>query len=333
MKITPAQAEAFVADPKPGVRAILVYGPDSGRVRELTRLCLRRARSDSVSVVDGAVVSGEPAKLMDLVLGRGLFAEQAPIRLREATDKCTAAIKQVFEAPIAGNLLIVEAGGLEAKSSLRQLFEKSDAGAAIPCYEPEAADLSALAARLLSAAGKTVAKDALTQLGQTLPHDRAAAGREIEKLILYLGDATACTMADVEACIEDASEHQADHAALAAADRLPRETALSTARLLAAGVSAVAILRAGQRHFQRLMAARAEIDAGASPGEAIDGLRPPVFFKEKPRIERQVSQWDSLRIERALGRLTEAEQLCKRTGYPEDTVTAWCLCEIARTAR
>jgi DNA polymerase-3 subunit delta len=62
------------------------------------------------------------------------------------------------------------------------------------------------------------------------------------------------------------------------------DKALDTA--FAEGANAVQVVRAALRHVQRLHLAALAVAAGAAPAGALEALRPPVFFRHKPAMER-----------------------------------------------
>ena len=104
-------------------------------------------------------------------------------------------------------------------------------------------------------------------------------------------------------------------------------------RATSEGMSPIAILRAAQRHFGRLHLANCRVAAGDSPENVMASLRPPVFFKVKPRFRRQLDRWRTDRITDALERLATTEAECKRTGMPAESLCSRTLLQIASLAR
>ena len=133
-----------------------------------------------------------------------------------------------------------------------------------------------------------------------------------------VGDSAAVT-------VEDAIHATAD------GDLVALERAL--ARAFEEGESPVSVLRAAMRHFQRLHLASARIAAGARPDEAIERLRPPVFFKLRDRFLAELRLWPTRRAAAALEALFEAERHAKRTGLPPETICRDALLRLARGAR
>ncbi|MDH5558353.1 MAG: DNA polymerase III subunit delta, partial [Alphaproteobacteria bacterium] len=70
MKLQANQVDAFIRQPNPAVRAILVFGPDDGLARERAAALLKGAIDDPddpflVAHLTGAVIAADPARLLD----------------------------------------------------------------------------------------------------------------------------------------------------------------------------------------------------------------------------------------------------------------------------
>jgi len=329
MKLTVQQVPAFLA--RPSAEIVLVYGSDRGRVSELADELLQPLREQGLDVtsLDGSDLGSNAAPIIDAATSVGLFSPGSTVRVRNASDKLTKGLKAFIDEGAPCNRIVFEADDLAPRSSLRKLCEASSSAAAVACYEPGAKEIVALARTIMRAAGKTMDPAAEAWLAERLPRDSLFARREVEKLVLYLGDQPRCTVEDASALIGDSVEEELVDAAMAAADGDVGATIVAMRRLLASANSPVAILRVAQSHFLKLHQARAQHEAGKSAAAVVGEMKPPVFFKLRPRFERQIAGWPLAKIEASLGKLTRAESLCKQTVFPEDNIVAHTLFEIA----
>ncbi|MEI7608512.1 MAG: DNA polymerase III subunit delta [Rhodospirillaceae bacterium] len=346
MKLQGKAIEGFLARPDPKIRAVLVYGPDAGLVRDRADTLARSVVTDLADpfrVADLAAKSvvGDPARLLDEVAALSLTGGRRLIRLREADDPTAAAFAVLFAgAPGGDSLVVAEAGDLGARSKLRLAFEAAANGAALPCYMEDEAAMRRVMVELAAAAGLVLDPDAQAFLAGNLVGDRLMARSEIDKLALYMdagpgkGGERRVGLEEVQAAIGDsASLLNLDDPAWAAASGDFPTLDRALGRLFAEGMAAVAILRAAQRHFQRLLQVQAEVAAGASPDGAVKALKPPVFFKQQTVFTGQLRQWPVPQLRQALERLVDTEAECKRTGMPDETLTARTLYQLAAMAR
>lgn len=339
MKLQTRSIEPFLRNPDPKVRAVLLYGPDAGLVRDRAERLGRGVASDlsdpfRVAELSSRSLAEDPARLADEMAAIAFTGGRRLIRVRDAEDNATAAFTSLLDSPPPGDSLVVaEAGDLAGRSKLRALFEGSDHAAAIPCYVEDEASLGRVIADILGGHGLTADPDALGFLAGNLVGDRMVARGELEKLALYMAGHTRVSLDDARACIGDSASPDPDEPVWAAADGDFAGLDRALGRLFADGMVPVPILRAAQRHFQRLHLVAAQTASGTSAEAAVDGLRPPVFFKMKPRMIGQGRRWSPALVRQALERLVEAEADVKRTNMPDLTICARVLFQIASMAR
>ena len=333
MKIAAGRVAAFAKRPDPKVSVALIYGPDAGAVRETAAALMRAVLDDPNDPFRRADLGApetarDPAKLVDEFGALSLTGGRRVVRLTEAGDSVTKAVEAVLDAP-GDALVIAEAGDLGPRSSLRKLCEKAANAAALPCYAADAATVVALAAELAAEAGKTVDRDASARLGDILPGDRMLARREIEKLILFAGDATRLTADHVGAVVGDGIDPALDALADAVLNGQAAAADDTLDRLFAAGASAVGLLRVVQRQLLRLHEAGVHRRGGLDADGAMARLRPPVFFRQQGAFRGQMGRWPPAAATGALIRLAETEALVKRTGVPPETVCRQALLDLA----
>lgn len=337
MKIPPRQIESFLKNPGRGLRAALFFGGDEGLVRErASRLAASVVENVAdpfcVAELSGPEIIADPARLADEANALSMSGGARLVRLRGATDGTTEALRFVLDGPSCEALIVIEAGPLTPRSTLRKLIEGSERAGAVGCYPDEAGDVAGLVRETLRAHGLTASSDALGYLAGNLGGDRRVTRGEIEKLALYAADQAVVSLEDAQAVVADSAGLGLDDVALAAAEGDHAGLDRALAKLLLEGVSPVAVLRAAARHLQRLHQAAGLVAGGKRPREAMAALRPPVFFKQAERFGAQLRWWTQADIGLALERLIEAEIKCKSTGAPAEAICSRALMTIANAA-
>jgi DNA polymerase-3 subunit delta len=342
VKVANRAIEAFLDAPQAGIVAVLLYGEDNGLVRERAARLAAVVVDDPndpfrVAEVNAAMLKEEPTRLFDEMAALSLTGGRRLVRLSRAGNGNSAAIEIVLNDPAistSDSLLLVEAGALAPRDSLRKLFETSKNAAAIPCYLDDGRSLQALIAEIMGRHGLQVEPSAMAYLCDNLGTDRQITRSELEKLALYKGqNGDAVSLDDAEANVGDGAPMARDDVALATAsgDQAGLDRALMKCRM--AGESPIAILRAVIRHLQRLHLLSLKAANGGDISQLIKSHRPPIFFKHQPQMQRQLQDWRPQRLAQALNILTEAELDCKTTGLPSDAVCGRALIRIANAAR
>ncbi len=341
MKIQPARADGFIAKPDAKVRAVLLYGPDAGLVRERMNALTRSVAGSiddpfRVSEFQADALKEDPARLRDEAASMALTGGRRVVRIRDVAETQGAVFSAWLEDPVGDALVIVTAGDLSPRSKVRTAFEESDAAAALACYLDDDEAVGRVVRETLKAAGLAITGDAQDWLIDHLGGDRELSRRELEKLVTYMGEgAPGRTVAedDVLACVGDTAAFDLDGLIYAMADGDQASMQRTFARMTAEGTSPIGILTAAARHLVRLHEIRGKVADGRSVDSAMMALRPPVFFKFKGRFQAQANRWTDTLLARGLTVLTDAELQAKSTDMPAEAITERALIQIAQAAR
>ena len=340
MKLKADQFGGLLKAPPGGLRAVLLFGPDLGQVRERAAALVKATAGDvadpfRVAELGPDALDGDPARLSDEARALSLTGGRRVVRVRDAGNSLADLLEDVLDDPVApGGLLVLEAGDLAPRDRLRKLCEEHDAAAALGCYPDEEEGLERLVLSALKARRLAIEPAALEFVVERLGADRLASRSEVEKLALYKGEGGGTvTLAEAEAILGDVAPLALDDVVLATAagDQASLDRVLP--KCLAAKQSPVSILRAMQRHLHRLHLATSLVSRGQPPDQAMKALRPPLFYKQQQAFRAQLRQWTPARAAQALDLLTQAELDCKSTDMPTEVICARALMRIAQAAR
>lgn len=336
MKIVPKSIEAYITRPDPRHRAMLLYGPDAGLVRErakrLTASMLGSA-PDPFALVEltEAAILADPARLSDELSAISMMAPKRVILVRDAGDKLTKIIEGAAQAFNDSTLLIICADELSTRSSLRAWFDKENACASLACYKDEARDVQDVIRKSFAAAGISADYDIVQYLSQQLGNDRYVTYQELEKLITYAGDEKQFRLAEVQALVEYNRDTHLDDVVTAVADRNLQSLDAMLTLMLREGTQPIAWIRALQRYFNRLYSIKSQMMNGSQTAEQIiQSLRPPVFFKQVPSLTRHVQNWNLGQIVKALKLLVAAELACKTSDLPPVAASSRKLLQVTQ---
>ena len=335
MKIAANRADGFARNPDPTIRAVLVYGPDEGLIRERADALTKAVAEDlsdpfRIAEITPSSLRDDPTLIADEAAAMALTGGRRVVRVRDATDALITPIEVFLEDSPGDALVVVQAGNLATRSKLRKLFERAKNAATLACYVDDERALDQVIRDTLGADGITVATEALDYLTANLGADRGLSRSELEKLALYVGAGGNVTFDDATASIGNSSALSIDDVIFAAAggNGLAADRALT--RSYQEGANPVTILRALSRHLMRLQLARSKIDDGTPVDAAMKALRPPVFFKLSASFRQQLRLWSGRKITRALALVLESELHCKRTGAPAEALCGRTVLQIAR---
>lgn len=334
-KLDARRAAAFLAAPSADCRVVLLHGDDPGLVHERAlRLVATVAEGDSLRITElPREAARDPGSLAGEAAAVSLFGGgRRVVWVREATDGFAAAAEQALKSGGPGLVLLEAPGESRSVQKLRRVLEASPAAAVIACYRERGAELAATIRRILAELEVQADPAAVAWLADRLAEDHLLMRRELEKLAQYVGPGGRVTQEEAAACIAEGSALDLEEALVAAlaGDAVLADRALEAA--FADGAAAVQVVRGALRQVQRLQLAALAVAEGAAPGAALDALRPPVFFRQKPMLERALRAWRPETLEAAAASLLEAERRTKTTGLPDAAVARAAVQALARRA-
>jgi DNA polymerase III subunit delta len=334
-----SEIDAFIRKPSERVSLVLVYGPDDGLVAERATAIVKATTGKvddpfSLTRLDGAEVASDPARLVDEAGTVSLFGSRRVVWVRDCGARnILPAVQPLLDTPFPSSLVVLEAGDLKKGTGVRKKVEDHPTAVAIACYADSAEDIARLIDRELKEAGLTIDRDARELLESHLGGDRLASRGELRKLCLYAMGRQSVTLADVVAIVGDASAFALDELFDAAAGGDVATADRVLGRLEASGTPASVAGTMLIRHFQLLERIRAEITAGRAAADVVAGIQPPIFFRRRPAVLRQISLWSADRIARALALLDEAMWRSRQMPHLSDAVIGNAVLLLARVAQ
>lgn len=330
------EVDRFLKRPDLEAGVFLVYGPDTGLVREVGQRLVRifggsHSSAMNLVVLDGSEVDAEPGRLAMEARSTSLFGDRRIVRVRSAGKGAVMAATDLLADP-AGTVVVLEAGNLTPRDPLRALVEGSPHGRALPCYPDTDESLIRLINDWLREAGIQADSDVAPALRDILGNDREVTRRELEKLAFFAADSKSLTRTDVLTLC-------ADNAALAIDEILDATGTGHAARLdaaldraLAGAVNLQQLLTLALGHFATLRRWRAAVDAGRSIRDVLDGSRPRPHFSRRSALEQQLRLWSDAALAAALERLQAATRDSRQRYALQETVvrrTLLALCTMA----
>lgn len=336
--VRPSEVDAVLSRIDPLKPVILLYGPDSGLVRERAQAYLKRALSGSddpfgLVRIDGDELAGSPFRLVEEASTVALFGGRRVISVRAGARNIVPALEPLLAAPSSDAIIVVEAGDLKRGAPLRTLGDSSPRVASIACYADTDRDIARLIDTMVAEAGLSIERDARADLMALLGGDRLASRGEIAKLALYAAGDDRITSAHVRAIVGDASNLALDDISDAALAGNGRDAANAFAKAMGEGIRPDAVLGAASRAAQALHLLRLSVEAGGSMERAIENARPAIHFRRKPLVEAALRNWTAARLASAFVALDDALLAARRNAALAPEIAERALLNLASAAR
>ena len=322
MKLGRRDGAGIVAKPPKEKLGLLLYGGDSMRValkrQEYLKALLGPAAEEEMrlSRIPAGDLRREPALLMDAIKAVGFFPGPRAAFVEGANELVSQIIVETMADWQPGDAqIIVTAEDLKKTSKLLKAFEGHRDAYAWGIYDdpPDRAEIERLLSEAqLRADGGSMA--ALENLARSL--DPGDFRQTLEKLSLYkLSDPnTPVSLDDIGACAPASVEAAVDDILNIVAELKSTEIGPLMRRLQSQGVAPVTLSIMAMRHFRTLHR------TACNPGAPIWGVR------DRDRVMRQSRGWGMVKLETALGILTDTDLQLRSAGQ-----TAPAMAIIERT--
>lgn len=335
MKASYNQIRAALGAPGSDTRFYLLHGPDEAGARALAAQLGRALGTEAERIdLEPATLRSDPARLADEAASLSLFGAARYVRVEGMGEESAPAVETLLAAPRAGNPVVAIAPGAKSSGKLVKLALAAPNAMSFACYVPEGADAERIVEQNARELGMRLGPNVARRMVAASGGDRAIMARELEKLSLFLDAAPDRVREASEDALNaigaDLGDTELSTAVDAVIEGRPDELAAELARLDAAGVSAIPLLRQLVRQLMSLAAMRAEIDAGAGALAVIEKHR--VFFKEKASTQRALRRWTAARLAEAVARARAGERAIMAPGNAGSVLANAALVGIARVA-
>jgi len=339
MKLSTRDAAGYFRKPDPKATGLLIYGGDAMRValrrQEVIAALIGPEGEEEMRLarIPASELRKDGAMLSDAMRAQGFFPGARVAFVEGAGDGLAETIAAALADWSEGDAqVIVTAGQLNARSTLRKLFESHPRAYAVGIYDdpPSRDEVD----RMLADEGLTrVSRDgreAIDALARAL--DPGDFRQTLTKLGLYMrGSTEELGPQDIEACTPRSAEAEVDGLLAVIAEGRPSEIAGLLRRLYAQGTTPVSLCIGAMRHFRALHTISS--DPGG-PSAGIGKMRPPVFGPRRDAMVKQARGWGLMKLERALGLLIDTDlQLRSASTAPQQALVERALIRLAMMAR
>ena len=278
-------------------KSILLYGSDEGQIQQRAKQLRTEVTAGDplcYQEIYASELDKQPGKLEEAILSPSLLGGKRLVRLRDAGHSHTKYIKAIIGQWSAEEALLLVDSTVTKKGSLQKLFDDNKTEmAAVACYAPEGAGKQQQIRQLLQDHKLNVPNEAIAYLNDILPGDIQLLTSEVEKLALFAGDEQTLTLPQIEACCVGLYEAGFDDVSYNIMEGNVTEALNALKRLEQDGIPAIVLIRATLNLSQQLLRC---LYSKQPPAITVNQLRPPIFFKLKPRFIKLLQRWNPQKI-------------------------------------
>jgi DNA polymerase-3 subunit delta len=308
---------SIIKEESTSLKCILLYGPNSYLVNDTyNKLCK--------SLFDENDVFAPPEfNIKEISKDSDIFYNEAKslsfgggrkyLKIDMDNSETPGPILDLLKDNLNEATLLIKAGNLSPRSSIRKYLEKLEDALIIPFYEDDFVSLKNFIKEKSDKRDFNFDDSAIHAIISMSGFERSQVRDALERIMLYYEFSENKNINDekIKEILFDTSQNQISelckHICLG-------ETRLSQQivdRLFLQGVTPPQFISALILHFQKLHVVKLSMASGQSIGNALKQIKPPIFFKEVNAFKTQIQNWNIAKIDRALEILIESDLLTK----------------------
>jgi len=260
-------------------------------------------------------IEKDPSILYQELHSITLFNSPKFILINNTKTSFNKEIKESLLSAKTSHVVIFKADELGPSTSTRKLFETEQEFAALPCYQLDEIAIKSILVESLRKNNIKFSPDLVNHAATLLRGEHASILSEIQKLLLYYANTNStATEEEITEIISGPSEKNSyDPLILSIINRDFINTTKEVEKLYSSGVHIVAIARNIATYFVRLLKVKTLTEQGVQAEDAINSLKPPIFFKNITSFKKALQSYSTNQIIIIIEQLTSLELECKTT--------------------
>tara|TARA_B100000780_G_scaffold258784_1_gene209324 strand:+ start:779 stop:1792 length:1014 start_codon:yes stop_codon:yes gene_type:complete len=295
-------------------QATLIYGQNNGIKEDIKQKIRDKNNNSEIIIFFEEELLKNKNILFQNIVNESLFNEKKIIFIYEASDKIFDQVYECVEKENKNIKINIFSHNLEKKSKLRNLFEKNTNLAIFPCYEDNERTLIAYINKELKEY-KGLTGEIINLIIYNSNTDRRIIKSELVKIKYFFLNKkiTKEEVFEILNIKDDTSFDKIRDSALSG-DKIKINKLLSEMELL--NVDAFFYLNSLNYRVMKLQEVIRISDGKSNRYEqALESLKPPIFWKDKPIIVQQLHKWNLKKLSQLAEEIGETEILMKKNSY------------------
>ena len=290
----------------------LIYGNNEGIKEDIINNIYLKEFNGELLKYDEYEVLNNGDEFISSLLTDSLFSTNKIIIISRATDKIVDVINDILERGKSETKIIIKCHSLEKKSKLRKLFEKEGNIICTPVYEDDNRSLNSIIQIFLKENKFNLSQEIKNILIERSMGDRINLRNELKKLKYLSLSKKILSIDDVDKL----SNLAENYSVFELSDNYLAKNSKKVSNILNennySSEDCILIIRTILSKSKRLLKIRNEIDNNSNIDKAISSIKPPIFWKEKDIVKKQVQSWSTDEVKEIIFKISDLEALVKK---------------------
>ena len=290
----------------------LFYGKNEGLKSECIKKVLKISKKQNIFKYDEKQIQDEREVFFENTLSNSLFENEKTIIINHSSDKIHDIVKELIDRDIKNIKILINSGALEKKSKLRSLFEKGKNLICVPTYLDTDETLVKLGIYFFQKYKISISQMNINLIVSKCSGDRLNLENELEKIRIFAKKKGKISTEEILKLI-NLSEN---HTFFELIDNCLAKNTNKTINILndnnLNNEDCIIILRTFLIKAKKILKLSIEYEKNNNINQTVDSAKPPIFWKDKELVKKQLLVWKPQQIQRLIILINEIELQIKR---------------------
>ena len=291
----------------------LLYGENEGLKKDLINIITNQNKKNSkIQKIEETEILNNPENIYNLIFSGSLFDPIKIFNISKVTDKSILFIEDVISKKTNDIIIFFNSHILEKRSKIRKLFEKEKELVCIPCYKDSQIDLNKIINNELKDLKIKLSQEALNLIINRANGDRQNLKNEINKIKNYALNKKIISIEEVKILTNLAENFENEEIVnfSLCGEKLKLKKIMEENNFSSEDFFILQKILSKKIH--RLIKIKNLQKKEKNTEIVLNQIKPPIFWKEKDIVIRQVNIWELQNLNDVINQLNQIELNAKK---------------------
>ena len=289
----------------------LIYGENEGLKKEVIQGLLKYQNGNTENYDEAQILINKEL-FYEKIFNQSLFEKEKVIIVNRCSEKIYEIIENILEKDISDTKIILNANILEKKSKLRNLFEKDKGLIIVPTYKDTLLGLLEIARKFFYNYKISISQEAINLLVSRCNGDRGHLKSELDKVLIYMHDRKNIYLEEIYKLTNLSENFNINELVDNSLSKNYKKTSEIINESRYKSEDGIIILRTFLQRAKRLLNIYEKQDNNVSFDSLINDYKPPIFWKDKPIVKKQLENWSKSKIKELINNINKTETYLKK---------------------
>jgi len=290
----------------------LLYGENQGHKTEIIEKEFKKLSSESIYRYEENEIFANEEDFFNKLLSKSFFENHKLIIITRATDKIKNIIEEIIEKKIQDLTIVLNANILEKKSKLRNFFEKNKETVCVAFYADSSQTLMGIINNFFKEKKIQTSQQIINLIVERCRGDRQNLKNELQKIENFIMNKTKIDIKDILKLSNLAENYDVSQLIDSCLSKNSKKTINILNENNYSIEDCILIIRTFLFKSKRLLKLCYEAENKKNVDAAIASFKPPIFWKDKDIVKKQITNWSYNSVENLIFEISNIELLIKK---------------------